>query len=122
VLARTLLAIGNGIAFAAAIAVEVWNPVVGAYLFYALLGWFLACLPISRMSIMERKFEVGLGAPAAAGAGASSSEPPGVSGVSMVHMGPTESFGFCIFCATPLATGARLCPACGRKARPLPSA
>jgi hypothetical protein len=108
---RTLLTLLNCIVFAFTIVVLLYVPKYVTLTFYFLLAWMVVSFTLFYLPFAGRR--LGGGTPpatennpfvtSARGGDAPPSAPP--SG--------TSNFGFCIYCAAPLAGGATVCPACG---------
>ena len=103
---RTLLTLVNLTTIAVAIAVLFAFPQYAGVAFYVLLGWMVGSLVLLYGPWSNRP--VGRRAPTAAAPSPTFPAAPGAAPPAL----PTD-LGFCIYCAAPLAPGARTCPACG---------
>ena len=90
---------------AVALLVEILYPAYATLVSYLLLIWVVASL----LMFFGRPGDRTAAGPTASPAPAAL---PGASG-------PPVAIDFCVYCATPLTSGAAICPNCGRAARPI---
>jgi hypothetical protein len=106
-LVRTLVSIVNLAIFAVIIALEFLVPVIGGYLFWVIIAYFVGTLFFFRSPVMSK--QITFGRPKTA--------PPSVplpsSSTGALPSAP-NSFGFCVHCGTMLTPGTIACPSCGR--------
>jgi hypothetical protein len=111
---RVLFSIVNIGIFLMLFALEFVIPRYATYLFYLLLGWFVASFLILRLPIMSRR--VG-GGPAPAPTPAAANAPLPSSGAPAPTAVDAGELGFCPHCGTNVAPGTLVCPACGKSTR-----
>lgn len=99
---RRTVAVINLFLLGAALVAEHYLPTYATEIFYGLLFWMFASLVLFFGRPEVR--------PPAAPAGA-----PLDTGVAPA----SRSIDFCVYCATPLAASATICPVCGKAARPI---
>jgi hypothetical protein len=113
---RVLFSLFNIGIFLMLFALEFVIPRYATYLFYLLLGWFVASFLILRLPIMSRR--VGGGpAPAPALAGANAPLPSSGAGAPAPSGIDVGELGFCPHCGTNVAPGTLVCPTCGKSTR-----
>lgn len=108
--ARVLISIANLVAIVAAFLVLFYFPQYSNDAFYVLIVWMVTGF-VLLYAVRPRAAGVpggGSGGPSPFPSSASATSPPLPSGSES-----PGSIGFCIYCAAPIAPGARTCPACG---------
>jgi hypothetical protein len=107
VIVRTFVTVLYLIAVVTALALQFFVPVLGAYLLYGLLGWFMLSFFLYRMPVMSRRL-FGRSGPTA-----SATPVRPVVGIPLASNPEGTPLGFCAYCATAVEPGTPVCPACG---------
>ncbi len=106
---RTLVSLLNLAAIAGSLLIWFEFPQYADYALYGLLVWMFVGFSIMYTRLGRRT--VGGGPPGATPTGPTAPLPSG--GPSRAPTTSSSAYGFCVFCAAPIAPGTTRCPACG---------
>jgi len=104
---RVLISIANLVAIVIAFIILFEYPLYATDAFYFLIAWMIAGFVL--LYAFRPRFPA---APQDSVAGASPFPSSGP-GQPLASSPPAGGLGFCIYCAAPIAPGARACPTCG---------